>query len=266
MRRTRLRTENASLARASGKVSRALERVASAAEPVWAVLWVLAIVALGVGVVAAENGTKFESVLTNVFASVLVAPLIIFFVEWGIDRRVREREAARIAPRSARIVAAAAAEIAFILNRIFLPDPSLLGSVELEWLEDGEVTQFLTTRWATHAEPVHSGIHAVNWTTLRSTVAGIEERHKTLVDVTVLGLEALPPDAHASLMDAVDAIRTAIDRWKAGIYIVDNRSGDDREAMEKVFAKHVAKELVKLVDALVLANQRLNPGVRTHQR
>lgn len=67
-------------------------------------------------------------------------------------------------------------------------------------------------------------------------------------------------------MDAVDAIRTAIDRWKAGIYVVDNRAGDDRKAMEKVFAKHVANELMKLVDALVLANQRLNPGVPTDER
>jgi len=258
-------TRKGGLSEASGRVSRALERVASAAEPVWAVLWLLAILALGVGVFASEVGTKVESVLTNVFASVLVAPLIIFFVEWGIDRRVREREAARIAPRSSRIRAAAASEIAFILNRIFIGDPHLLGSVELEWLADGDVTQFLTTRWATHAEPVHDGIRAATWSTLRGTVGGIEERYETLVDVAVLGLEALPPEAHASLMDAVDAIRMVIDRAKAGIFVIEKRSENDREVMERVFARHIANELVKLVDALVLANQRLTAAAKTEE-
>jgi hypothetical protein len=220
-------------------------------------LWLLAILILGAGVLLSGSGTKVESVLTNVFASVLVAPLIIFFVEWGIDRRVREREAARVAPRSARILAAARAEIAFILNRIFVVDPYLLGSVELEWLEDGDVTQFLTSRWTTHAQPVHNGIRAATWSALRGTVGGIEERFEPLVNVTVLGLEALPPEAHARLMDAVDAIRTVIDREKAGVFVIDRHSQDDRDAMERVFAMHVATELVKLVDALVLANQTL---------
>lgn len=246
------------LSRASGSVSRGLESVARKAEPMWAILWLLAIAAFGLGVVWSEVGTKWESVLTNLFASVLVAPLIIYFVEWGIDRRIREREAARIAPRSARIVADAAAEIASILNRIFVGSPHLLGSVELEWLEDGEVNEFLSSRWATHAAPVHEGIRAATWSTLRGAVVAIEERYDRLVNVTVLGLEALPPEAHPRLMDAADALRTAIDQKNAGVFVIERRSGSDRDATEKTFAKHLAEQVVKLVDALVLANQQIN--------